>query len=282
MDGTIYCLVDRSGHVYIKDAAPSHADIAATYGLTETDCDAYRFDLNTRTLLADRGNASSAAAATAFFDERLGTPDRLMQFAEQGHLSKGVLAALLDLDGRRSFLDACAALEKHYTEACQATNEPCLEDGCAMDVGAGEVCLEPVMRAGIEYHRACAAAWAPIFADPHNRIPAWRSVNAPTPAPPPAPWRRSNAAPQPSAPRPETTAGGPPFAGLERALIDEFLRAHGYDAERVASLPEKERDTLLKQASVYASGKLSEVESRSHFLDEMHEGSAGASKSSSY
>jgi hypothetical protein len=47
---------------------------------------------------------------------------------------------------------------------------------------------------------------------------------------------------------------------LARALIDEFVRAPGYDPMKLADLPNEERDTLLKEASVYASGKLVEVE----------------------
>lgn len=63
-----------------------------------------------------------------------------------------------------------------------------------------------------------------------------------------------------------------PLARLERALIDEFVRKRGYDPLTLADLPEGERVSLLKDASVYASGKLMEVEARSHFLDEIHDG----------
>jgi hypothetical protein len=43
-------------------------------------------------------------------------------------------------------------------------------------------------------------------------------------------------------------------------------------------MSEPEREKLLRQASLYASAKLSEVESRSHFLDEIHDGVAGTTK----
>jgi hypothetical protein len=59
---------------------------------------------------------------------------------------------------------------------------------------------------------------------------------------------------------------------LERALIEEFVRARGYDPLRLADLPEHDRLTLLKEASIYASGKLTEMESRERFLDEIHHG----------
>jgi hypothetical protein len=63
-----------------------------------------------------------------------------------------------------------------------------------------------------------------------------------------------------------------PLGQLERALIDEFVRASGRDPARLADLPEQERDALLKAASVHASAKLSEIESRSHFIHELHDG----------
>jgi hypothetical protein len=65
----------------------------------------------------------------------------------------------------------------------------------------------------------------------------------------------------------------PPLAALERALIVEYVRARGYDPLHLSDLEEVERETLLKEASVYASSRLTEIESRSHFLDEIHEGS---------
>jgi hypothetical protein len=61
-----------------------------------------------------------------------------------------------------------------------------------------------------------------------------------------------------------------PLGELERSLIDEYLRAVGYDPLTLDQLPEPLRNNLLREASVYASGKLMEVESRSHFLQEIH------------
>jgi hypothetical protein len=61
-----------------------------------------------------------------------------------------------------------------------------------------------------------------------------------------------------------------PLAQLEQALIEEFVRAHGHDPAALSTLPESERQKLLADASVYASGKLMEVEARSHFLHEIH------------
>lgn len=60
-----------------------------------------------------------------------------------------------------------------------------------------------------------------------------------------------------------------PLGELERALIDQFVRARGYDPAKIDGLAEHEREALLKEAALYASGRLTEIESRSHFLDEM-------------
>jgi hypothetical protein len=79
-----------------------------------------------------------------------------IELAVEGRLSKLDLATLLHADKRPAFFDACAAIEKRYTEACTATDDPCLESGCAVD---GEVCLQPLMRAETAYNKACAEVW---------------------------------------------------------------------------------------------------------------------------
>jgi hypothetical protein len=102
----------------------------------------------------------------------LGSPDRLMKFVEQGNLSKFTLAGLLEPHSRHQFLEACAALERRFTEECSAKGDPCLEDGCAME---GDVCLQALLRAGSEFQRACAAEWIRRFTVEANRIAEWRS-----------------------------------------------------------------------------------------------------------
>jgi hypothetical protein len=62
-----------------------------------------------------------------------------------------------------------------------------------------------------------------------------------------------------------------PLAQLEHALIDQFVRGRGHDPLTLDALPEHERETLLKEASLYASAKLTEIEARSHFLDDVHD-----------
>ena len=62
------------------------------------------------------------------------------------------------------------------------------------------------------------------------------------------------------------------LAQLERSLIDDFVRARGYDPNTLIDLPKGDREKLLADASIYASMKLVEVEARSHFLDKIHDG----------
>jgi hypothetical protein len=62
----------------------------------------------------------------------------------------------------------------------------------------------------------------------------------------------------------------PPMGALERTLIDEFLSSRGLDQETLGRLPEVPRHALLAEASTYASARLTEIESRSHFVHELH------------
>jgi len=93
--------------------------------------------------------------------------EQLLKFAEEGRLTKDALAAMLTPEPRGRFLETCALLEKHYTEACTAQHDPCLESGCSAE---GEVCLQPLLRAGTEYSRAYAAEWARLYAQHENRL----------------------------------------------------------------------------------------------------------------
>ena len=61
-----------------------------------------------------------------------------------------------------------------------------------------------------------------------------------------------------------------PNGSLESELINEFLRTRGYDRRSLDSLPDDERRRLLRAASMHAAGKLTEIEARAHFVDELH------------
>lgn len=61
-----------------------------------------------------------------------------------------------------------------------------------------------------------------------------------------------------------------PNAQLETALIDEFLTSRGLDRRRLQELPEAQAAQLRKEASAYATARLTELESRAHFVHEIH------------
>ncbi len=59
-------------------------------------------------------------------------------------------------------------------------------------------------------------------------------------------------------------------AHLERALIDEFVRAHGHDVAHLDELPDEERRHLLSDAAAYAAMRLAEMEARAHYVHDLH------------
>jgi hypothetical protein len=69
---------------------------------------------------------------------------------------------------------------------------------------------------------------------------------------------------------PDARAIEDPEAKLEKALIEEFLRARGLDSRTVHALPADEAKRVLTEASVHAASKLAEVEARAHFVHEIH------------
>ena len=72
-----------------------------------------------------------------------------------------------------------------------------------------------------------------------------------------------------------TSSRHPPLADLEQTFIVEFLRSRGFDTDALAQVPKRKREALLKEASLYACGRLAEVESRSHLLEEIGDGDDG-------
>jgi len=172
MGDMIRCLVDTTGDVFAGDAADSYAEVAAQFGLDEQVCEEYRFDLETRRLLVDRGTPAGLRTVRAYFDAQLGSPEKLMTFVVDGSLPKESLTSLLAIDRRAGYRDACAAIDKTYTDECAPANGPCLESGCALE---GEVCLQPLVRAGSAPRKAYAAEWIRLFADAGNRIEAWKN-----------------------------------------------------------------------------------------------------------
>ncbi|HXH07633.1 MAG TPA: hypothetical protein VNI83_13710 [Vicinamibacterales bacterium] len=165
----IYCVVDPSGRVWAS--TESYTEAAAAAGVDEDLCARCRFDLATRQLKVDRGGPTAEPAVRAYLEEHFGTTEKVIRLALDGRLPKLALADLLAADTRRAYLDACARIERHLTEACIAAGDPCLSvPRCEM---GEEICLQPLLEAGADYHKACAAEWLKLFADPRNRVPAW-------------------------------------------------------------------------------------------------------------
>lgn len=59
-------------------------------------------------------------------------------------------------------------------------------------------------------------------------------------------------------------------AKLELALIEEYLRGRGHDLRELPALDPAEREQLLHDASLYAAGKLAEIEARAHYVEDLH------------
>jgi hypothetical protein len=60
-------------------------------------------------------------------------------------------------------------------------------------------------------------------------------------------------------------------ADLEQALIAEFLERRGHTMHSVQALPDAERHAILREAALHASMKLTEVESRARYVDDIHQ-----------
>ncbi len=56
---------------------------------------------------------------------------------------------------------------------------------------------------------------------------------------------------------------------LEKGLIDEYLGKRGYDRGSLKKLPEDEARRLMTEASIYASGKLTEIETKARFKQDI-------------
>jgi hypothetical protein len=62
-------------------------------------------------------------------------------------------------------------------------------------------------------------------------------------------------------------------AQLEQSFIAEFLQRRGHTAATLAAMPAADALALQREASSYASARLAEVESRAHYVHEIHDAS---------
>jgi hypothetical protein len=63
-----------------------------------------------------------------------------------------------------------------------------------------------------------------------------------------------------------------PQAQLERHLIDDYLLGLGHDPDAVRTRSDPAARKVLTDAAQYAALKLTEVESRAHFVLDLHDG----------
>jgi hypothetical protein len=70
----------------------------------------------------------------------------------------------------------------------------------------------------------------------------------------------------------DTPSVGDPFARLELGLINDYLRSLGHDPDVLRGRTDSEARSLLTQASTYAAARLTEVESRAHYVHDIHSG----------
>ncbi|NTW09342.1 MAG: hypothetical protein HGA28_07220 [Anaerolineaceae bacterium] len=60
-------------------------------------------------------------------------------------------------------------------------------------------------------------------------------------------------------------------AFLEKTLLEAYLNGRGYSLEALKDLPEEKAKQLMKEASIYASSKLAEVEIKAQFVKDLHD-----------
>ena len=60
-----------------------------------------------------------------------------------------------------------------------------------------------------------------------------------------------------------------PESALEKQLVEDYLKTKGYTLKELHNLPPEIAKLLMKEACMYASLKLSELESKSKFRDDI-------------
>lgn len=61
-----------------------------------------------------------------------------------------------------------------------------------------------------------------------------------------------------------------PLAEIERHLMAAFLAGAGHDLDALLARTDDAAHALLAEASQYASGRLSEIQARAHWLHALH------------
>jgi hypothetical protein len=61
-----------------------------------------------------------------------------------------------------------------------------------------------------------------------------------------------------------------PHSPLERQLINQYLNSKGYIRQDLETLPQEQARALMRDACIYASLKLAEIEARSSLSQKIH------------
>jgi len=61
-----------------------------------------------------------------------------------------------------------------------------------------------------------------------------------------------------------------PYAALERRFIKEFIECHSAEGRPFDGRPDRQDPRLVEAATLYASLRLAEIESRAHYVDDIH------------
>jgi hypothetical protein len=61
-----------------------------------------------------------------------------------------------------------------------------------------------------------------------------------------------------------------PLAKLELALIEEYVRSQGYDPVALQARSDDVARAVLRNAAIHAATRLTEIESRAHYVQEIH------------
>jgi hypothetical protein len=61
-----------------------------------------------------------------------------------------------------------------------------------------------------------------------------------------------------------------PQSALEKKFVEGYLQSKGYSREDLHKLPENVVKQLMKEACMYASLKLAELQAKSQFREEIH------------
>lgn len=62
-----------------------------------------------------------------------------------------------------------------------------------------------------------------------------------------------------------------PQARLERALIEQYLQERGCSLSTMKAKSAGEQRALLGQASLYAAGRLAEIDARAAYIHDIHD-----------